>query len=537
MNRSSPETGGQSITFLGEFSRKLAINTLFNVFGRLWSFLVTLLLTPYILSHLSVQEFGLWVLLSVFISSFTLLDLGLGSSFVKFISTYYTHEDYESINKVVFSGLSFYALFGFVLLGAGLAIESPLFNFFGIQDASRPYLLILIASAIQNIGSMFLSVFKGIQRMDKSNSIEIQMSLVNVVGTVFFLHYGFGLQGLALNALITSIIATFVAWFAARRTVPRFALRFHFDSKLLREMFGYGLKIQVSQLASRICFQFDKLIIPRFLGIGAISFYEVSSRLTLFMRAGPLVMISAIIPATSELEARNDRARILKAYSIASKYVAMLTVALVAFIVLEAESLLGLWLGKGFEQSVVLVQILAIGYGFNVLGGAASQTGAGVGRPEFDMRSTVLLTVLNPILSLVFIRQFGAAGAAMGTSLALMCATLYLLITFHRNYLESSPLTIIREIYIRPIAAGVFADLAVSSFHHVVPMVMSWNTSRFLIPLKLTADFALFSCFYMALLVALRQLTAIDWNNFTGFVSFGFEFLRHPFRDRVKIYR
>src|SRR5262249_52636734 len=158
-----------------------------------------------------------------------------------------------------------------------------------------------------------------------------------------------------------------------------------------------GIKMQVSQVGSLICFRIDKLIVSRFLGISAVSFYEVSSRLTSFMRALPLVMISALIPATSELGARNDRTKILQTYLLASKYVAMVTTAMVAFLVVEAGSVITLWLGAGFENSVILVQILAVGYGANVLGGPASQTGAGIGRPEFDMRSTVLLSVLNPI--------------------------------------------------------------------------------------------------------------------------------------------
>jgi len=110
------------VTFLGEFSTKLVTNTFFNLLGRCWSFLVALLLTPYILSHLGVRDFGTWVLLSIFISSFNLLDLGLGSSFVKYISEYYTYEDYDRINRVLFSGLVFYGLFGIVLVAAGLVL-------------------------------------------------------------------------------------------------------------------------------------------------------------------------------------------------------------------------------------------------------------------------------------------------------------------------------------------------------------------------------------------------------------------------------
>src|SRR6185295_8945066 len=96
-----------------------------------------------------------------------------------------------------------------------------------------------------------------------------------------------------------------------------------------------------------------------------------------------------------------------------------------------------LWLGNGHSQLVLLVQILAVGYGVNILGGSASQTGAGVGRPEFDMRSAVLLAVLSPLFALVLVQWFQVPGVAIGTSLALISAAAILLWTFHRNYVET----------------------------------------------------------------------------------------------------
>jgi len=539
-NDGLPELGnGTQVTFLGDFSKKLVTNTFFNVVGRSWSFLVTLLLTPYILSRLDVGDFGIWILLGVFTTSFNLLDLGLGSSFVKYISAYHAHEDYDHINHVVFSGLAFYGIFGVLLTLLGLALEQPLFRIFTIagSSASDVYLLVLISCAITNIGAMFLSVFKGVQRMDKSNAIEIQMSIVSVIGTVLFLELGFGILGLAMNSLISGLIAVFVTWHGLQRMMPKIRLGWHFNGKLLREMFAYGAKIQVSNFGSLVCFQIDKLIISRALGVASVSFYEVGSRLTSFMRAVPLVMMSALIPATSELGARNDRERILRTYYLASKYVAMVAVAMVAYVVLEARSLVNLWIGSGFERSVMLIQILAVGYGANVLCGPASQTGAGVGRPEFNMRSILLLVIVNPILSLWFVRDFGAAGAAAGTSLSLILAGVYLLVTFHREYLNDSVWTIFRDIQMRPILSGILAHLSVVGFHQFLPRIMNLEDVRYLIPIKLAVDFAIFAPVYVVLLITLRQITAIDWRNFLGLVALGFELLRHPFRERVKIYQ
>ena len=539
LNVPGPTKDRQPITLKGEFSQKLVTNTFFNLLGRSWSFVLALLLTPFILGHLDVSEFGTWVLLSIFINSFTLygLDFGLGTSFIKHISEYYTHEDYDRINRVLFSGLVFYGMFGIAIISLGLLLEKPLFNLLHISDASDAYFIVLLSCAVSNIATMFLSVFKGIQRMDKSNSLEITISILNALGTIFFLEAGLGVLGLAVNALVNVSCALVLGLWVVQRTVPKISIGWHFDGKLLRSMFAYGWKMQVSQLGGLICFRVDKLIVSRFLGIAAVSFYEVSSRLTSFMRALPLVMVSALIPATSELGARNDRAKILQTYLLASKYVAMLTIALVAFLLLEARSVLTFWLGSGFENSVILVQILAIGYGANILGGAASQTGAGVGRPEFDMRSTIVLAVLNPIFGILLVQQFGAAGAAAGTTLAFVISTIYLLVTFHRNYIGNSVWPILQDVYLRKIAAAAFANLAVLGFHSVAPQLAAWETVRYLVPVKIAADFGVFAPVYIVLLVAFRQVTTIDWNNLMGLMSFGFEFLRHPFRERVKIYR
>jgi O-antigen/teichoic acid export membrane protein len=358
-----------------------------------------------------------------------------------------------------------------------------------------------------------------------------------VLGTVFFLEAGFGIFGLALNALVNACLMVCLTFATLKRVVPEVSIGWNFDNKLLREMFGYGFKISVSRIGNLICFQADKLIVSRVLGLAAVSFYEVSARLTSFMRAVPLVLLSALIPATSELGARQDREKILRTYIVVSKYIAMLTVAVVAFLVLDAGALVRLWLGKGFDRSALLIQILAIGYGANVLGGAASQIGAGIGRPEFDMHSTILLSITNPVLSFLLVRKFGAPGAAAGTSLALMMAATYLLVLFHRNYMGISLGTVLRGIYMRPILSGILASLTVVGYHRLVPGVVALSDVRYLIPIKLAADFAIFLPAYIVLLVALRQVSIIDWNNFQWLVAFGFEFLRHPLRERVKVYR
>jgi O-antigen/teichoic acid export membrane protein len=89
---------------------------------------------------------------------------------------------------------------------------------------------------------MFLSVFRGVQRMDKSNAIEIFVSIVNAIGVVVVLSAGWGLSGLAVNALVSAVTLLIASWLSVKRAMPRISIGFHFDGPLLREMFRYGLR-------------------------------------------------------------------------------------------------------------------------------------------------------------------------------------------------------------------------------------------------------------------------------------------------------
>jgi O-antigen/teichoic acid export membrane protein len=303
-------------------------------------------------------------------------------------------------------------------------------------------------------------------------------------------------------------------------------------------MFAYGTQILVSRVGGLASFQFDKLIVASFLGVASLKFYEVSARMATMMRALPLLMMSAVIPAASELGVRKDKSKIVRTYVMTSKYVALITIGLVGFVVLEAGSILRLWLGGRFdERSVMILQILAIGYGANVLGGAASQIGAGVGRPEFDMKSTILLTILSPVLGIALVREYGAVGAAAGTAVALIISAAYLLVMFHRKYLETPVEGMLRDIHIRPVVSGIFAVLAATGMHHLFPAVDSLRQTRYLIPARIALDFVVFAPVYLISLLVLRQITAMDRQNFVGLMTFGFEFVRHPFRERLKTYR
>lgn len=100
-------------------SQKIIRNTVFNLLGRAWGLLVILALTPFIIAHLGVERFGIWMIVEALISQFGLLDFGFSTSFIKYIAEYFAKEDFKKINEVINTGFIFYSICAILAVVAG----------------------------------------------------------------------------------------------------------------------------------------------------------------------------------------------------------------------------------------------------------------------------------------------------------------------------------------------------------------------------------------------------------------------------------
>ena len=74
--------------------------------------LIGLVMLPFNVSHLGPTAYGLWLLSASVTAHFSILDLGYGSSLIKFVAQYRAHRSVQAMNEVTST------LF-FVFAGAG----------------------------------------------------------------------------------------------------------------------------------------------------------------------------------------------------------------------------------------------------------------------------------------------------------------------------------------------------------------------------------------------------------------------------------
>ena len=460
-------------------SQKVVRNTIFNTIGRFWQILIGLILTPYIVSHIGMERYGIWAIVGVLTGYFGLLDLGVKDSFTKYIAEFYAKEDDKSINEVVNVGFVFYSLLALIVVAVGFFSLAPLIRLFKIPDnlydeTSFVFLLGIILFASSNVVNVFAAIQSGLQRMDISNKVAVAISFPHAIGTVVFLQLGYGLPGLMVNSAIIMGIRGIIHILIAFKILPTFRFNpFVFNKRIFKMLFGFGVKRWVTQIEAIVTYQTDKLLISHFLNVSLVGYYQLGFSIISKARGILMLIASAIVPAVSELDAIRGREKIVELYLRGTKYFAIASAPCMVFLLVTAHPIMLAWMGAGYEKSELVIQILSLSILLGLLTTAGTSTAVGVGKPEFQMRAGGGQAILNIILSIILITKIGFIGVLLATAISVSLSAVYVMKEIH-SYLKLPLVMFVRETMLKPCLASFILGIVIFStnlcFYHYLTL-------------------------------------------------------------------
>lgn len=459
-------------------AEKIARNSLHNAVGRIWVIAVTLILTGYAVHRLGTEAFAIWSVTMAVASYAAIFDLGAGSAFAKFVAEYRSRGDVAGISAVVSSGLAFYLAGGLVVGALAVSIEPYLASAFSLPPELRaPFRDVLRITVLgfvaQNAANAFRSVIFGFQRVDVMRNIWVATGLLQLAGGITVLELGWGLRGLAASNLVYLLAMAGATCGAAHRLCPGLRIR---PSALewtpFKRFVGFGAQIQLVSLSNLVHLQVDKLILPLTGNLVAVAFYDLGQKAARGIQVLPMLMVEVVVPAASELDARGDRSRLLDLYRRGSRWLALFTLPLVAFAALASPSLVGLWLGPGFEAASLCLAVMVTAAGFHVMTGMGTAVARGMGRPRTEAETSLLMAGAHVLLSAILIPRAGLVGALLALSLSGIAADLAFFVRLHA-LLGYSNRGFLREVVLRPLVmaalGGAAAGLAAVLLRGVVP--------------------------------------------------------------------
>jgi O-antigen/teichoic acid export membrane protein len=421
---------------------------------------VPFLLTPFLLRHLGTQGFGAWAVFLSINSLTSLADIGVMGTLTKHVSQHYTRQDYANLNKVVNAGiLIFLVVAGLGVLAVNSAANLLISAFF--RNVQLPHTeiqflihLLSVSIALNLLTYPFSSVISGLQRLDVVNLLWTLNTIITAAGASLFVTLGLGIKGLVYAIVLTSSVLFLLSMGTARHLLPQLRVRpTTVRWSDIKELSAFSTQIYFVQMATAVYIHTEKLLLAHFTGLTPAGWYDIANDLAMKIRNFPALLLSPLMPATSELNARQDAARTQELYYRAHKYLAFVGTGMFLVVALLAHRFVELWLGPGFSGTArALIVLTGVQIG-NLVGAPAllMLIGRGILKPAVRFALVGMSGTL--ILSTPLIALFGFTGALYGTSVSVLGAAAYLVFLFHRE--TGYAIGMLLRIYAKPVLIGL----------------------------------------------------------------------------------
>jgi O-antigen/teichoic acid export membrane protein len=308
--------------------------------------------------------------------------------------------------------------------------------------------------------------------------------------------------GLTISAAIVATVSTFAVLRVLR--VPR---ALDWRAVAWAPLLAYGLPLALTQLAGRLGFQIDRLVVSARYTPAEFAIYAVGAVDIPIAVVVQQAVNSVLVPALSRLHAEGDLAGVARLWQSAIRKTSLIMLPLFAFLLVMADSVVRVLYGPAFAGSVPIFRAYLFLVPLRVVTYALITQA--VGRTGINFAASLVLLAANAVLAVALVFPLGTLGPAIATPLASAIAAGYYLVRLRSVLaLRLSDLLPWRLL---------MANLAVS-FAAAAPLLLLFTVQ--LSPfLRVALGGLLFLPVYALALRLTGRLTKTEWQLLRGLVA------------------
>ncbi len=385
------------------------------------SMLISFLLTPYILRHLTREEYAFFYMLNSIVVWLGILRGGQNGGF-RYQLSFGVHRK-KYIDSLFSTLLIFYVILSCILLALGLLVY-PLFvqwvDTAGIENHSMGFVygLLLFNFSLSSISFLFSNLLAVYNKEYIVYLLRLLLLVIQTVLTWILLRNDFNVLALVIPVSLTSILFLMTTLYFVRsfNYQPLFHVR-QFSHKVLFNSFNVGRWFLLGFLAQLFIKHTDVLCIGKMEGLTVLTSFLLTSKLYLVAMGGFLIVIKTLNPHFIKLYRRGAENHA----TWALVYVKLLLGALFAIgmcIYIFNQKFMSLWVGQDYYLGDTVNLILFISYSLSMFIAIIRS----IILSKEDLRTIKLQDlkegVLNFSLSILLGYFWGVRGIVLATGIA-----------------------------------------------------------------------------------------------------------------------
>lgn len=408
----------------------------------------TLLFTPFLLRTLGRSEYGIYQLIMSVTAYLALLDLGVGSSVIRYMAKYRADNDKMSQRK--FLGVTtIYYLFisvAVILLGLVLRHFLPLFFKKGLTSeeivlARKLFSVTMLTTAVSLGTSGFSNAVIAYERFSVSKGTPIVLTIVKIFASVIALKLGFSSFGVVVVNLVITILtrAVYVVFVLFKlKIIPMFT---GIKMTFVKEIISYSLFILLQLVASNINALSDQVLLASFASGASviIAIYGVGAQVLQYFKTIGSHFTSVLMPGLVRLVQSGANSKDYEKEMIRISRIIFMALAFVwtTFAVFGKDFIL-LWAGEDYSQAYYVALVLMFPTTFSYAEGVGYQILQAMAKHKLPAIVQVVSALLNIVLTIFLIKWKPLVGAVIGSFIALFVCELVVMNLMYKKQIGIS---------------------------------------------------------------------------------------------------
>src|SRR6266700_1470398 len=419
--------------------------------------LIGFFLSPFILHRLGDAAFGIWVLIFSLTGYYGIFDLGIRSSVIRYTSKLTAVDNNEGLAKFFNTSLATYTCIGLVATLITLVGSHFVDSLFHIPPdflgtARWLFLVVGLSVALGFPLGIFGGMLEGLQRFYLLNVTNVAALLLRAVLTIIALHQGYGLLTVGLITVLLPLLSSVARAFLVYRILPIPIGWKYIDRSVFREMANYSGVTFVIQVAYKLRFKTDVLIIGTFLSSSAITQFSIGSRLVDYASEVVGSLAQIFLPMSSQSDAKKDVNRLRKIFVAGNRACALIIFPITAILIILGKAVIAAWVGRKYVAvSYPVLVVILIPTTLVLIQSATPRIIFGMAKHRTLAWVTSIEAIANLILSIVLVRRFGVIGDAFGTAIPLTFTALYFTPRYLSGLLGVRVGAFLRQAYVLPL--------------------------------------------------------------------------------------
>ena len=322
---------------------------------------------PIALRYLSVEEFGLFVLLIQIAAYFTLIEIGMSAATARILVDHKDHRDGGVYGSVILTGLLVFAIQGFIIFAVGILAAPWIISVVGVPSALAEVATLLLrwlafTSALTLVFRIYGSVLYANKRLDLIHGFMGANMIFGLALLAAILASGAGLVGLRW-LFLAQAAATILLPILACRKLELLPKKGHWGGpsmRRFRELFGFGKDIFLVNVGNQVLEASQLIIVTRSMGLTAAAIWSVSTKLfTLVYQLVTKIEGTAIV-FFAEMMVRGERDKLATRFRQVYQLTGAIAVVSLAIVVAINGLFVSVWANPSLAWSLPLSYLLAI---------------------------------------------------------------------------------------------------------------------------------------------------------------------------------